>query len=700
MGLSLLAPFFLAGLLAVAVPVLVHLTDRERRDVVRFPSLRFLTRLPFRSTKRQRIRHPLLFALRVLALVLLALAFSRPFLDGAAPVAGAEAGREVVFALDRSYSMGYGDAWERAVARTRDVLAGLGAGTRVSLVTFAETAEVAVAPTADRAVLARALDVLAPGSGGTRYAPALALANEVLLEATPGGREVVLVSDFQARGWDRSDTTRLVAGAALTAIDVAAAEGGNAMVAGAEARPAESGGGPAFTIDARLVNHGADALGDLPVTVTAEGREAATVRVALPASAGAAVRLGPLPLPSPAAGAAALAEATRVAVRAAPDLLAADDVFYLTVSPRAAVPVLLVEARDARDDGTLYLRQAFAIADEPAFAVVTRPVDRVRPEDVESARLVILHDCPAPGGAAGRTLVDHVTAGGGLWVVAGGRTPAFPDEVAALLPAGIGETVDRLDAQGVSLAGVDYDHPVFEIFSGPDDGNVSAPRYYRYRPLAIADDEASVLARYTDGAVALAERRLGDGRRGDGRVLVSGAPLDNRWSNLPVQPVFVPFVHRVSQYLTGEGARQAWRTVGDVLDLRAVLAETGAAAGVVTVESPSGRREEIDTRNAEPRVRLDEAGFYEIRGFAGEGAAYPVAVNVDRAESDLTRLDTEAFVAASTSGAAGPAPAAASETLTRDERERRQGVWWFLVLGALLILAVESTWSNRYTVYP
>lgn len=688
MGLSLLAPLFLTGLLALAVPILVHLTDRDRRDVERFPSLKFLTRLPYRQTKRQRIRHPFLFALRVLALVLLVLAFSRPLLDGAAAIAGGETGHESVIALDRSYSMGYGDTWARAVRRAREALAALPAGARVALVTFAETAELAVAPTTDRTGVSRALDELAPGSGGTRFAPALKLANEVLADAPPGEREVVLVSDFQVRGWDRTDRTRLVPGAKLDAVDVSAGDPVNAMVAGAEARPVEGAEGPAFTVTVRLVNRGPDAIPELPVEVRADGRELATGRVALPASGGTTIRLGPMPLAgSSAQGTPGSAGVTRVTVSAAGDRLAADDVFYLTLSPRAAVPVLVVEARDARAGSALYLRQALAIAEEPAFAVASKTVDQVRAEDLEAAALVILHDCPAPSGAAARTLVDRVAAGAGLWVVAGGRTPAFPEDVAALLPGGWLETVDRLDAQGVSLAGIDYDHPVFEIFAGPADGNVSGPRYYRYRPLALEAPDARVLARYTDGAAALVERRWGEGR-----VLVAGAPLDNRWSNLPVQPVFVPFVHRVSQYLSGEKAPESWRVAGGVLDLRDVLAEAGA--GEVTVEAPSGLGVRIDPERSEPLVSLEEAGFYEVRSDGGEGS-YAVAVNVDRAESDLARLDVAAFVAASTSEAAATAAVAEARQLTREERERRQGIWWYLVLGALVFLTAESVWSNR-----
>src|SRR5258705_12292502 len=72
--MAFLAPLFFAGLVALAVPIIVHLTHKERKDVVVFPSLMFLSRIPYQAVRRQRIRHWLLFALRCLALILLALA--------------------------------------------------------------------------------------------------------------------------------------------------------------------------------------------------------------------------------------------------------------------------------------------------------------------------------------------------------------------------------------------------------------------------------------------------------------------------------------------------------------------------------------------------------------------------------------------------------------------------------------------------
>src|SRR5947208_10809265 len=112
--MNFLAPAFLAGLAAVAVPVIIHLINRERKVVVEFPSLMFLQRIPYRSVRRQKIRHLLLLIMRCVALALLVAAFARPFFDKRQTAVATTGAREVVILLDRSASMAYANRWQRA----------------------------------------------------------------------------------------------------------------------------------------------------------------------------------------------------------------------------------------------------------------------------------------------------------------------------------------------------------------------------------------------------------------------------------------------------------------------------------------------------------------------------------------------------------------------------------------------------------
>src|SRR3990167_6136542 len=191
--MSFLTPLFLVGLAGLAVPVVIHLIQRERRNVVRFPSLMFLQRIPYQSVRRRRIRNWPLLLLRLAALALIVLAFARPSPRRAIPVATASGGaRDVVILLDRSYSMGYGDRWARAAAAARRAIDDLQPSDRASIVFFSSGAEVALRSAADRGRPAAGGAAAQPGAGATRYGPALKLAGSILSESSLPRREVVM----------------------------------------------------------------------------------------------------------------------------------------------------------------------------------------------------------------------------------------------------------------------------------------------------------------------------------------------------------------------------------------------------------------------------------------------------------------------------------------------------------------------------
>ena len=104
--MAFLAPLFFVGLAALSIPVLIHLTQREKKMVQQFPSLMFVRRIPYQTVRRRKLRDLALLCVRLAALLLIVGAFARPFLwrPNAAQAIGPGA-REVVVLLDQSYSM-------------------------------------------------------------------------------------------------------------------------------------------------------------------------------------------------------------------------------------------------------------------------------------------------------------------------------------------------------------------------------------------------------------------------------------------------------------------------------------------------------------------------------------------------------------------------------------------------------------------
>jgi hypothetical protein len=689
MGFSLLAPLFLAGVAALAVPILIHLSQKTKKTAVPFPSLMFLTKVPYKETRKQKIRNWFVFLLRAAVLLMLILAFARPLVDGA--LAGGVSmvdAREVVVLLDRSFSMDYGDRWEQALRAARNVVAGLGPEDRATIVTFAERAETLQPNGRDAVALAAVLDRVELGHGATRYGPAIDLAEQVLRESQLPRREVVIISDFQRAGWDEDTDALLPPGTQLTRVNLGDPEASNVAISEVRFERSYRDGRERVAISVRISNLGTDAVSELPVQVEINGESAATRIVNIAANDAETVRFPGVALPD---------RPVRGLVRAGDDRLPLDNQFRFTLSPGQALSILVLQHPNATRDASLYVERALRIGSEPPHRVTVKSAAAFAASDLQGQSVVILNDAPFPTGSQGERLREFITTGGGLLLAAGGRGSAneWRDALGSSIPASSGRPIDRLSDRGGTLAVTDYDHPVFEVFSAPRSGDLSQTRFYRYRPLSETDSVA-VIARFDDGAIALASSDLGDGR-----VLLWTSDLTNSWNDLPIQPVFLPFMHQVVRYLSDYAPRPPAYTSGEVLDLAGPLSEldlgeAGDRTGQVVVVAPSGQRDLFSLDGAEILLRMEEAGFYELRSVGrGGNVLHAVAVNVDPRESDLTMLDEEEFASAVTAPGDSPTSGTLVATLTPVERERRQALWRYLLIAVLVVLTVESLASNR-----
>ncbi len=679
--MSFLAPLFLAGFAALAIPILIHLSHRTKKEAIPFPSLMFLSKVPFRTVRRQQIRHWLLFLLRSAAIILLVTAFARPlFKNLSLGAAGTSNAREIVVMMDRSFSMSYGDRWQRAVAAAHEVIDGIGPEDRVSLVFFSDRVEVASQPTGDAGVLNGMIDRARVGAGHTQYAPALQAASRILDASTMPNREAVLITDFQRTGWDDREDVRLPQGVALTRLDIGVDQASNVALTGLTADRVIRSGRERAALSVRIVNLGPEAVDGLGVTLEIDGQQMAAQSADLASNGSATVRFPPFALPR---------REVQGVVRTTGDALPLDDVFRFVLLPGQVLSVLILEHASARRDESLYLARALAVGTEPAYRVTVKKVTQFRPSDLVGQSAVILNDAQFPRGSRGTSLTDFVSDGGGMLIVLGQRsTGRWPAESADLLPGVLRGPVDRLSDRGGTLNLTDYDHPILEIFSAPRHGDFSQARFFRYRKLE-ENQTARVLARFDDGSVALAEVA-----RGEGVAVTWTSGLADSWNDFPLQPVFLPFVHQLVKHLAHYSPKRQWYNVGQMYDIAQTFGDT---VDEVLVESPSGERRAKSLLGEHPYVQLDESGFYRIRLLESDGGPNVViAVNPSVSESDLTRLDPEMLAGAVThrSGGVEKEPRLAA-TLTPAERERKQGVWWYLLMTALLILVAETAISNR-----
>src|SRR5450631_4928526 len=100
--MGFLAPWFLGGLAALGAPIFVHLLRKHVTTPRPFSSLMFFERGTQSSTRHRRLRYLLHFSLRAALLLLLALAFTNPFIRRAS--AGVN-DTLLLVVVDNSFSM-------------------------------------------------------------------------------------------------------------------------------------------------------------------------------------------------------------------------------------------------------------------------------------------------------------------------------------------------------------------------------------------------------------------------------------------------------------------------------------------------------------------------------------------------------------------------------------------------------------------
>jgi hypothetical protein len=578
-AMSFLYPAFLFGALAIAVPIVLHLLRRDAAPEVPFTAVRLLKRSPVERERKRRLRDIILLAARIVALVLLAAAFARPYVRGAAPPAVR------VVAVDRSYSMGPAERFATALDLARDAIDDAGAGEQVAVVAFDDRAEVVAQPGSKEAAKA-ALGKLAPAFGATRYRALIDTAAD--LDAGGPGR-LIVVTDLQLNGWEGEGRPRLPAGWQLEIRD-AGAPPPNLAVTNVSVRADRV----VVTVhDSQAATHPRKGQ----VAVSVDGREVARGEYSVRPGETSEVSV---PMTPPAAGVLTVSIDD-------PGGLAADDVRHAVLGAPDAARVLVIGEGDRAG---LYLSRALETAaadgqDRDALDVEVVPGARVSAMSAAEASnyaVVALLSTRGLDRKGRETLGERVRAGAGLFVAASADV-----EPAALAAFGDWRPPVNLSAQAdtdVTLSATDHRHPIFRPF-GALAANLGQARFERV--WNVAPEGWSVIARFSNGTPALLERTFGKGR-----VLLFASDVDRRWNDFPLHPGFVPFAIESVRYARGDQSDKREFTVVEapagVPPGPGVHRRTGSDTVVVNVDPVEGRALRIAADDFVQMVERSPAG--------------------------------------------------------------------------------------------
>ena len=192
--MGFLAPWFLAGALAVGVPVYLHLLRRHTTNPHPFSSLMFFEKRTQSSVRHRRLRYLLLLSLRLALLLLVVLTFAGPYINR--PALSASGDKLMLLAIDNSFSMRAGSRLADAKREAISVLDSRNPSERAQVLALGSEVHVLTQPVQDPSTLRSAVQSIEAGDSRGSFGE-LAHAVHGISESVRTPIELHLISDMQ-----------------------------------------------------------------------------------------------------------------------------------------------------------------------------------------------------------------------------------------------------------------------------------------------------------------------------------------------------------------------------------------------------------------------------------------------------------------------------------------------------------------------
>jgi hypothetical protein len=720
--MTFLNPLALLGLLAAAIPILLHLFNLRKLRTIEFSTLAFLKELEKSKIRRLKLRQILLMILRTLLVLLIVLAFARPTLKGSlAGSIGSHARTSAVLLIDDSFSMTTederGELLRQARQTAKDLTQMFADGDEVFLVrlsTLTDPVSGEEQGIRDFALLRKMIDDIKPTAIHRPLEQGLRLAARLITKAQNFNKEVYVFSDFQEG---------VVSGEkSLTGVkeELFPPEMRLFMVSlgkrGLRNFALESVTIPSsiferrkpFSLQARIGNYTGSDAQDRVVSVFLNGTRVSERSIDIPKHTSVPVEF------SIAADTVGYVDGF---VELEHDDGEYDNRRYFALRIPERTRVLIV----GNAETTQLVRLALAASggtDSGLSEELVLP-ERLSSVEIKRSDVIVLASTQSLTPAQISELSAFVKSGGGLILFPSSKVD--PASFNAQFAAGMGtprlEGIDRPagaagSASFIEFERADLSHPVFEgMFEPSTEGSsrqqpaaasrkLESPKIRASARFALTP-QAHVIITMTNGSAFLAEQRAGSGT-----LLLFAVPPTSEWSDFPTRGLFAPLLHRSALYL----ARQQSRAVEALPGSEVLLRSSAAPSGPWEIRTPQRVSVPVTptVQLFQQLFRFDgtrEPGIYSL---AARGATVQkFVVNLDARESQTlkaTPQQVETLLKRIGIQGASVRSVDAAENLKQSVLESRFGMelWKYFITLALIIAVVEllvaKTWKRELAV--
>ena len=725
-------PLILAGLVTLALPVVIHLVLRSRPQQVTFPSLRFVTESHHATAGLARLKHYALLALRMAALALVVLILARPIDRPQAAVALARksAPAAVVLCFDTAPRMDYRELGITRLDTARQLATRLvdqlPRSSRLAVLTSTAPAE-AAGLRADSTTAQDEIKAVSTTRASVSVAAMLRTAEGLLAQAPEERREIYLFTDLAAGAWRglADGAFRKYNRVPIYILDVGPGEKAENLNVALEplrlssVRPAV---GSPVTIAATVLGAARPTSRTLTLEIGSAVRSRQSIDLKSPGAVATATFNETFAEPGLVQGSVSIPEA---------DPLLADNTRFFTLQVGRPTPVTVIRTETPPPgvlDAAGLVAQALAPPSSgmgilPMSPTGVPPVESngnhgqdaratvdtvvptfLRARDLNADRLkgvdtVFLADSAGVSPEGWAALERFVADGGGLIVLLGhnveaeikaGHSSYISAAAEQLLGGAIGAV--REAAAGAHLAVPSYNLPALALFDAGRNGDLALPLIYRWFELQPAAT-SSVLIK-----VGTAQPALVAAPHGTGRVYVLATAPESGWSNLAGQAEFVILMHSLLAAAEGQGADAPPLAIGEPVT---VALPRGLSGQSVSLVGPGLATPVAVTVNPATSAAvfppLDRPGNFQIRVGSDAKPQFGFSLNIDPIESRLEKRPVEAVEKLFAPGLARVSPTL--DALHAGEQIALAGTHdWSAALVPLLmlVLVAELFLANRF----
>jgi hypothetical protein len=627
-----LNPSILLGLLAAAIPILIHILNFRKLQKVEFSTLSFLKELQKSKIKKIKLKQWLLLLLRTLIIIFIILAFARPTLENVSIAGGASTAKSSsLFILDNSFSMSYvgddGSNFNKSKKIAKNIISKMHEGDDIIILKSTDS----VLTTSSQETATKFIDDLSITSITESTNSKLLKAIDILNQSNNINKEIFILSDLQEttlinKNSNDSLSKQLTDNKIkLYSFDMSSDNVNNYSVSNLSLLNSIIELNKPLTFSVAFSNYSDLAINNIALSLFVNDKRVAQQSVSLNEKSDKIIYF------ETSLNSTGLIEAR---IEAEEDNIVQDNISYLSfIVPKKIKVLMLYE--DITD--LSFIESAVSsISDQ--ISITKQNILGVLNNRVTNFDLIFY-----VGTKVNKSLdiANYLIEGGGLIFI----PPKSVSENSLVelskiigLPK-VKDIINSKPSQGnyAEFGKIDFEHPIFQnLFEKQTKKQIETADLFKYIKFEEPINAKSII-RLIDKSTFLGEYNFQKGK-----VLYLNSAVNLDWSNLAIKGIFAPLISRMVFYLTSANENLQTYTTGDLIPVRI----DKLTFPLVEVFSPNGEDKINLQNNSSDILNYNFTSTPGIYNFYNNGDLLStISVNVDRRESNLTKIDNNTLEA-------------------------------------------------------